>query len=308
MRGFLLTSLISLAVLLAAAPGCKGKGGDANASPDPEALKAQQDLIARRDALMQQRQSMETEIGKLDAEIATKKTTNEDTAELEKRKHDLESKLKGQDTDLTSLTSKIDQVVSQGGNAANITAREAAMGTREKSVAQREKDFADRERQLASREAALALREKETCGAATPMIIQSAPPKSGGSYGKSDVAPLLAKAKEQMRKKGLLSADLPGGAQSLENQATDAMGSNDWNKAYFAAQQFYAIVDNIKVDRLFIQAKMARMNKQVNASKLDEDTNKQLVGILSDVAQKYNDGNFSAANTRLNQLASQLNK
>jgi hypothetical protein len=304
MRGILLTTLISLVVLLT---GCKSKG-DANASPDPEALKAQQDLIARRDALMQQRQTMETEIGKLDAEIQTKKAGNEPTEELEKKKADLEAKLKGQDTDLTSLTSKIDQVVSQGGNAAAIATREASMSQREKSVAQREREFADRERQIASREAALAQREKETCGAAAPMIIQSAPPKSGGSYGKSDVTPILAKAKEAMRKKGILAADLPGGAQGLESQATDAMGANDWNKAYFAAQQLLAIVESIKIDRLFIQAKMARMNKQVNASKLDEETNKQLVAILSDVALKYNDGNFAAANTRLNQLASQLNK
>jgi hypothetical protein len=303
MRGLLVILLLSSALFA----GCKSKG-DSNAGSDPEALKAQQELIARRDALMQQRQSMETEIGKLDAEIATKKSNNEPTDELEKRKTDLEAKLEGQDTDLSSLTSKIDQVVSQGGNAAALASREAAMSQREKSVAQREKEFSDRERQIAAREAALAQREKETCGAATPMIIQSAPPKSGGSYGKSDVAPVLARAKEAMRKKGILSADLPGGSQGLENQATDAMGANDWNKAYFAAQQLLAIVESIKIDRLFIQAKMARLNKQVNASKLDEDTNKQLVGILSDVAQKYNDGNFAAANTRLNQLASQLNK
>lgn len=298
----LLTSLVAIVVLLT---GCKDKGG-ANASPDPEALKAQQDLIARRDALMQQRQTMETEIGKLDVEIQTKQASNEPTDELEKRKSELEAKLAGQNTDLSSLTSKIDQVVSQGGNAAAIATREASMSQREKSVAQREKEFSDRERQIAAREAALAQREKETCGAATPMIIQSAPPKSGGSYGKSDVTPILARAKEHMRKKGILAADLPGGAQGLENQATDAMGANDWNKAYFAAQQLLAIVDSIKIDRLFIQAKMARINKQVNASKLAEETNKQLVGILSDVAQKYNDGNFAAANVRLNQLAAQL--
>ena len=179
---------------------------------------------------------------------------------------------------------------------------------REKSAAQSEKEFCDRERQMAAGEAALAQREKETCGVAQPMIIQSAPPKSGGSYGKSDVAPLLAKAKDQMRKKGILAGDLPGGAQGLENQATDAMGAGDWNKAYFAAQQLYAIVDSIKIDRLFIQAKMTRMNRQVSASKLDEDTNKQIAGILSDVALKYNDGKFEAANSRLNQLASQLGK
>jgi hypothetical protein len=303
MRGFLL-----VVVVVALVVGCKSKGGDANAAPDPEALKAQQELIARRDSLMQQRQSMETEIGKLDAEIQTKKAANEPTAELEKRKSDLENKLKGQDTDLTSLSTKIDQALSQGNTTAAITGREAAMSQREKQVASREERFAERERQIAAREAALAVREKETCGAPQPMIIQSAPPKSGGSYDKRDVTPILAKAKEAMRKKGILTADLPGGAQDLENKATDAMGANDWNKAYFAAQQLAATVDAIKVDRMFIQVKMARMNRQVNASKLDDDTSKQLVGILSDVATKYNDGNFTAANTRLNQLASQLGK
>lgn len=306
MRGILLTSLV-VAVVLGGLAGCKGKG-DANASPDPEALKAQQDLIARRDALMQQRQTIETELGTVEAELATKRANNEPTADLEKRKAELEAKLKGQDTDLSALTTKIDQVVSQGGTAANLAGREALMSQREKQVAQREKEFADRERKIAEREAALAQRERETCGASAPMIIQAAPPKSGGSYGKSDVAPLLARAKDAMRKKGILRADLPGGAQSLENQATDAMGANDWNKAYFAAQQLLAIVDSIKIDRLFIQAKMARLNRQVSASKLDEDTNKQLAAILSDVALKYNDGNFSAANTRLNQLADKLGR
>jgi hypothetical protein len=301
MRGIVLTSLICAGLLLA---GCKGKG-DASASPDPEALKAQQDLIARRDALMQQQQSIKSDIQKLDAEIEEKKGKGEDTAELEKKKVELENKLKGQDTNLTEITSKLDQVVAQGGNAANLATREAAMSTREKSVAQREKEFADRERAIAKREADLAQREKETCGTAAPMIIQAPPAKEGG-YSKSDVGPLLTKAKDLMRKKGILAADLPGGAQGLESAATDAMASKDWGKAYFAAQQLYAIVDGIKIDRLFIQAKMARMNRQVTASKVDEETNKQLLAALSDVTSKYNDGNYAAANSRLNSLAQQL--
>jgi len=40
--------------------------------------------------------------------------------------------------------------------------------------------------------------------------------------------------------------------------------------------------------------------------KVDEGTNKQLQDILGDVMQRYNDGNFGAANTRLNQLANLL--
>ena len=304
MRGLLVTSLISLAVLLSA---CKGNG-DASAAPDPEALKAQQDLIARRDALMQQKQTIESEVTKIDAEIATKKAANEDTTELEKRRTELVTKLQGNTTDLSGLSGKIDQFMTQGNSAVAIASREASMGSREKGVAQREKEIADRERVLAQREAALAQREKETCGApAAPMIIQ-APSKGGGSYGKSDVQPLLTKAKDIMRKKGILTSDLPSGAESLEKAATDAMGAGDWGKAFFAAQSLVQIVDGIKIDRLFIQGKMARMNKQVSASKVDEETNKQLLAALSEVTTKYNDGNYGAANTRLNALAQQLAK
>ena len=85
-----------------------------------------------------------------------------------------------------------------------------------------------------------------------------------------------------------------------------AMADGDWGKAYFAAAQLVAMVDAVKVDRAFIQAKTARLSAQVKASKPDDATNQQLSGILSDVMQRYNDGNFAAANQRLNQLAGML--
>jgi hypothetical protein len=81
------------------------------------------------------------------------------------------------------------------------------------------------------------------------------------------------------------------------------MADGDWGKAYFAAAQLVATVDAVKVDRAFIQGKTARLSNQVRATKVDETANQQLVNILSDVMQKYNDGNFAAANQRLNQLA-----
>ena len=84
------------------------------------------------------------------------------------------------------------------------------------------------------------------------------------------------------------------------------MSDGDWGKAYFAAAQLVAMVDTVKIDRGFIQAKTARLSNQVKASKPDEATNQQLTSVLSDVMQKYNDGNFAAANVRLNQLASLL--
>ena len=106
-----------------------------------------------------------------------------------------------------------------------------------------------------------------------------------------------------MTKKGVLLADLPGPAQGLEGESTRAMADGDWGKAYFAAAQLVAMVDAVKVDRAFIQAKTARLSNQVKASKPDDATNQQLSSALADVMQKYNDGNFAAANLRLNQLA-----
>jgi hypothetical protein len=84
------------------------------------------------------------------------------------------------------------------------------------------------------------------------------------------------------------------------------MADGDWGKAYFAAAQLVAMVDAVKIDRAFIQAKAARLSNQVKASRPDETINLQLSGVLSGVMQKYNDGNFASANVQLNQLAALL--
>ena len=288
------------AVVLA---GCKGKSSDANAAPDPAALKAQQELMAKRDELMAQQKKLEGERDKIAEEIKVVSATGGDTSELAKKKAAIETQLEGQTTDLTSLTSKLDQVVATSGNAANVATREAAMATREKSVAGREKDMSDRERQLAQREAALAQREKETCSVgAAPMIIQQVAAPKGDKYTKRDIEPLLGKARANMQKKGILAGDLPAQVQGLEGEATRAMSDGDWGKAYLAAAQLAATIDAIKIDRGFISTKYARLQNRVKSAKLDENVRKQLTDGMQEVLQKYGDGDFGAANKRLNQL------
>ncbi|MGE0547288.1 MAG: hypothetical protein AB7O24_12475 [Kofleriaceae bacterium] len=292
-----------LAVCLCiAASGCKNNG---EAAPDPAALKAQRDLVARRDALLAQRAKLQGESDQLATEIERVKAGGGDTSDLDKKKAEVDKQIKGQDTELSSTSNQLSDLASKFDAAAGIAQREAHMGSREGTLAQREARIAERERVLASREAALAQREKETCGASAPMIIQQVAPK-GGNYSKSDVQPLLNRAKSTMAKKGILTADLPPNAQGLEADAHAAMKANDWSKAFFAASQLAATVDAIKIDRYFIKAKADRLSHQVRSSKLDDATNQQLTGILSDVMQKFGDGNFSAANTQLNRLASQL--
>ncbi|HEU0034725.1 MAG TPA: hypothetical protein VFQ53_29070 [Kofleriaceae bacterium] len=282
--------------------GCKNKSDDASAAPDPAALKAQQELEAKRNALMEKRQKLQEERDRLDAQIQQVSATGGDTSELAKQRAALDTQIETQSSDLSSLSTKLDQVVARGDAAAGIAAREASMSSREKAVATREEKFAERERVLAQREAALAQREKETCGAAQPMIIQQVAPPKGGAYTRKDIEPLLGKARAQMAKKGIQNSDL-GPASGLESEATSAMKDNDWGKAYLAAAQLVATVDAIKIDRAFITAKYSRLNNRVNSAKVDEGTKQQLTEGMKEVLQKYGDGDFTAANRKLNQLS-----
>src|SRR5439155_15113538 len=158
----------------------------------------------------------------------------------------------------------------------------------------------ERERQLAAREVEAAQRWKDSCSVGAPMIIQAAP--KGGNYGKKDVSDMIARARSGMAKKGVLTADLPGPAQSLEAESAKAMNENDFSKAYFAAMQLAGQVEAIQINRAFIQAKTARLQAQIKASTPDAATSAQLDGILRDVRLKYNDGDFAAANKRIKQL------
>src|SRR5947208_2386691 len=110
----------------------------------------------------------------------------------------------------------------------------------------REARLAERERTLATREAEAAQRWKDSCSMSAPMIIQA--PK-GGNYTKKDVADVIGRAHAAMAKKGILTGDLPGPAQSLEAEASKALNENDFSKAYFAAMQLSGQVEAIQINR-----------------------------------------------------------
>jgi len=293
--------LVAWCLALAVAPACKDKG-EATSAPDPAALKAQQELIARRDALLAQRQKLAGERDKVSEEIRQVEAKGGDTTELAKKKADLEQQMQGQDAELDTIRTNVEtalaKLVATGDAAAGMASREAAMGSREDRVARRESQLAERERALAGREAQLAQREKETCGAATPLIIQA--PK-GGNYTRKDVEPLLTRARQTMSKKGILAGDL-GPAASLEGDATKAMADGDWGKAYLAAATLVARLDEIKIDRNFVSEKHKRLNARVKSGKLDEATSQALTEGMREVVQRYGDGDFAAANKKLNQL------
>jgi DNA repair exonuclease SbcCD ATPase subunit len=289
-----------LALVCLVASGCKSKG-DADAAPDPAAIKAQQDLVAKRDAMLKKRQELEKQADQLDQQINEAKAAGSDTADLEKQKTEIQKQIDSQQNDYSEINTKLDQIKVSGDKAAQIASREAEMGSRERLVAEREAAVAAREKALAQREYDDAQRWKEGCqiaAAPAPVVVT----KPDGKYTKKDVTELVARARSQMNRKGLLASDL-GSNSNLESEASKALNENDVTTAYFAATHLVQAVDAITVNRAFIQAKYNRLAAQVKGSKGDE---KQLADILGDVMQKYNDGNFVAANVRLNQLANML--
>jgi hypothetical protein len=301
-----------LMICLGAAPiaGCKNNGSSDTAA-DPDALKAQQELIARRDKLLDARKKLQAERDKIDLEIKDIESKGGDAAEQIKKRAELDTQLETSTSDLISMVNgKLEAMKQSSDKSANVAGREAEIASRERAVADREARIAERERALTQRDFEAAQRWKDSCNTGgAPLIIQQAAPKSG-KYTNTDVTALIQKAKSAMAKKGLMNSDLPGPSQGLESEASKSINEGDMSKAYFAAAQLVATVDAIQVNRAFIQAKMARISAQVKSAKaagsLDEAANKELADILGDVMQKYNDGDFGAANKRLNNLAAKL--
>jgi hypothetical protein len=285
-----------------AATGCKGKG-EADAAPDPAALKAQQELVARRDALLAARQRLQSDREKVIEEIKQIEAKGGDTSELVKKKSAIENEIEGKGSELIeTLSTKLDTIATTSNSSANLAGRESALANREARIAERDRTFAERERNLAERERQLAAREKETCSVAPQVIMQAPPPAHGGNYSRKDVDPLLREARATMQSKGILASDL-GPASGLEAESTKAMAEGDWGRAYLAAAQLAQTVKQVKIDRPFVQAKYNRLHTRVLGGKQDEATTKQLTDGMTDVMQKFGDGDFISANRKLNQLS-----
>ncbi len=285
------------------ASACKNKG-DAEAAPDPAAIKAQQELVARRDALLAQRDKLQGESTKLQEEIVQVKASGGDVTELERKKKDIDTQLEQQSSSIDNTSSELDKISSKLDAAGGIAAREARVAEREARVAEREKAAMNKMQQLMELESKNAEKWKDSCatgGGTTTVIQQIAPPKSGGNYTRKEVDSLVSKAKSGMNKKGLLASDL--GAQSaLESEITKALQDSDWTRGYILASQLVQTIDGITVNRNFIKAKYDRLQARVKQAKPEASVSSQLEAGMGEVMQKYGDGDFGAANRKINQL------
>ncbi len=282
--------------------GCKDKG-DASASTDPAALKAQQDLMARRDALMAERKKLETQKDAIETEINEVKKTGGDTTKLEKlekERADIATQLEKKETENSSIAGELSKAQALTGN---VTSREADLAARERALAVREAAFFERERDSLRALTAAADKFKESCNSGgTQMIVQVPAPKSG-NYTRTEVDGVYGRAKKIMREKGLIPGDQWAGA-SLEADTQASLGKSEWSTAFVTASQLVNYATQFKVDRGFVQAKIGRLNSIVKSTKRDETVQKQLTDGLGDVMVKFGDGNHTGANAKLNQLFS----
>lgn len=287
-----------LALTITTGSGCSSKG-DANNTPDPAALKAQQDLMARRDALTAERKKLETERAAIDTKIEEVKAQGGDTADLEKKRADLDTKIEKGTSEESSVDTQISKMLATTGD---VTGREAQLAAREKAIAFREAQLADRERDSIRALTEAAKQFKESCGTGgSTMIVQAPPPTAGGKYTRGEAETALTRARKIMRDKGLIPGDQWSGA-SLESATTAALGKNEWSVAVSTASELMRYASEFKVDAAFVRSKIKRLDSMVKSSKRDEAVQKQLETGLGDVINQFTNGNHNAANAKLNQL------
>lgn len=314
-------SRIVIAVIAVAVSGCKGgdgedaaaaNAGEASRESDKvgEATPSSSDdegLLARRDALLATRLELRSKRAELAEKLEAIREKGGDTTEVDRESADLaarERALAGEEKSLLDrLLSERQAMVAAlaGGRSGGLPGREAGMAAREKDLARREQKLADREAQLAAREEGLASKWKETCAAGTT-IVQTVDPK-GTKYSKRDVEPLLARARSEMNKKGLLRSDLPDPVRDLESEATQAMEKGDYGQARFAAAQLYGTVRVLKVDKPFIADKIRRLNTVLKGQRLSPPVEQ----LFREATQNVADGNFGSANRKLNRIYAAIN-
>jgi len=307
----------SCVLLLLAIASCKD---NASAKSDPKATEAaeqaDQDLLTRRDALLQSREKLDEEKSKLQAQIDEARKSGGDTTDLESQLAKLSTEQNANQDELLEVLKRQNEAYKVqletlrgqgGGDRSEIAALSAQLQRRDSQLADMEKRLVAMTGQLGDIRSDIQ-KQAETCsqGGGTTTIIQAPKLPAGSRYSKRDVEPMLTKARSLMSKKGISGSDLPGGVSGLEKEATSAMAEGEYGKAFLAASTLLQNVEALKIDKTFVSTKIARINRAMKSKKLDDATSKQVLDLFNEVGEKYNDGDFTGANKRLNTIAGML--
>jgi hypothetical protein len=287
------------------------------AAEDESLKKNESELLGQRGTLQRERKKL----ADARAEIIERRTQLGHDSTGQAALDEEEKKLLVKENDLSSqeasVNGKLDELLKMRGDlvkrATQVVAtapgadpleraakREASVASREKDVAEREREMSTREKELASRETVLAKRERDTCGAVA-MPVKFDVPK-GLHYSARDVEPTYKKALKLMQEKGLLTSDLPPGTSKLVEDTREAMKKADYVRAKYDADQLLATVEEIKIDRSFISAKMARLSAAMRGKKIEGGDKKAVEDLFQEATANYGDGKFPQANSKINRL------
>ena len=104
--------------------------------------------------------------------------------------------------------------------------------------------------------------------------------------------------------------DLSPSARQLESQANAANAARDYRGAQEALTQLLQAADAISVGHPFLQAKMARISRQVEERRggrgLDETKQKKVQALLAEASDSFSDGRYDRANKKINQIVGLL--
>ena len=308
--------------MLAIALLCGCDGGAAGGTEAKAATAAAQKLATEEQQLLERRGALQRERTRLrDKRVALiGRKIEAATDEQAKRAVEAEeSKLAGLEAKLATqeiaLNKQLDKLLRQKDSLARglsktesrallVARRENSVASRERALSRREAELAQREKGFAEREQSFAQRQARLCPVATTTVVQ-VPVRSkskSGRYSRSDVEPIYRSALKAMRKKGILTIDLPAGIDRLVTETRHAVGAKDYTRAKFAADQLLASVRRIKINRSFVGAKIGRLSQAMRRRAPAADARSRVTALFQKATAHYGDGRFSAANRALNQI------
>jgi hypothetical protein len=314
-------ALLALTFFGSCVAGCNKPVDTAPIAVEAAGLQQHEDeLLGRRGALQRERSAISQQRQQL---LAKRSAGGASQSTLDAEDKQLTAKEVAVASEQTAIDQKLDELLraraelvqkattaAQGSSGADplehAAHREQSVAEREKGMAAREAGLADREAKLALREAQEAKREKDTCSTGGPATAAVVAPTTGKKYSAREVDPVYKKALTIMKERGILAADLPPGTGKLIDETKTAMKDGDFMRAKYAADQLLGTVEEIKIDRNFISAKMARLSSAMRGKKLEGDAGKNTDALLRDATANYSDGRFTDANQKINKLFSTL--
>ena len=132
------------------------------------------------------------------------------------------------------------------------------------------------------------------------------PDPTGKPVKRSLVNKRYRKARNQLRKKGLLIEDLPPSYQGHNAAIRKALKAGDTSTANELVTQLLQIIKATKIDGAFINAKLARISARMQRSKLDKARKTKVTTLFQATTRNVTDGKFKLANRKLNELAALL--